>query len=53
MIKKWIPDIFAGTGAVLIGIGFFLIWRPLGYIATGSILIGAAVLVSRIGGDGS
>jgi len=46
-IPQIVPDVLALLGAISISYGAFLIYKPLGYIALGVMLISAAVIVSK------
>ena len=49
LIKSLLPDVLASIGAVSIGYGAFLIYKPLGFILWGVVLISGAFILSKGG----
>lgn len=43
------PALLEAAGAVLVVLGFFLVWLPLGLVVTGILLILSAVALERAG----
>lgn len=48
-IKDWAPDLLASAGGICLSVGAFLLGVAAGWAVTGTLLILAAVIVSRGG----
>ena len=52
MLKKILPDLLAVGGAACVVVALWMVSPVFGLLATGTVLIGAAVLVSMLGKGG-